>query len=174
MKANPCSAHFLVIWLIAALFISGCGPVISQQVRKEADQAIGFEGLLENPDAYRGRTVLQGGEIIEARNLPENTLIFVLQRPLGIRDEPALDKGSGGRFLVIAPGFLDPAIYRPGRKVTVAGVVEGKEAHPLGEVQYTYPVISKRELYLWPSEETAMTEPGVQFGVGIGIVIQGR
>ena len=98
----------------------------------------------------------------------------MLQRFLGLRGEPAVAKESGGRFLVIAPGFLYPANYRPGRKVTVAGVVEGTEIHPLGEAQYTYPVISKRELYLWPSEETTMTEPGVRFGVGRGIAIQGR
>ncbi len=174
MKTNLCSTHFLLIWLIAVFFLSGCGPVISQEVRKEADQLIGFGELLANPDAYQGRTVLLGGEIIETRNLPENTMIFFLQRPLGPRDEPAVDKESGGRFLVISTGFLDPAIYRPGRRVTIAGAVEGKETHPLGEVQYAYPVIKKRELYLWPSEETAMTEPGVRFGVGIGIVIQGR
>jgi outer membrane lipoprotein len=174
MKRNLYSTYFLLVWLIGALLIAGCAPVISQGVLAQVDRAIGFEQLLKDPDAYQGRTVLLGGEIIETRNYPENTLIFLLQRPLGPRDEPDVDGESKGRFIVAVPGFLDPAIYRPGRKVTVAGAVEGKQTHPLGEIQYTYPVISRRELYLWPSEETTMTEPRVQFGVGMGIVIQGR
>ncbi len=174
MKTNLCSTHFLLVWLIAALLIAGCSPVISQGVLKQVDKAVHFEQLLKDPDAYRGRIVLLGGEIIETRNLPESTMIFLLQRPLGPRDEPDINGESKGRFIVAVPGFLDPAIYRPGRKVTVAGAVEGRETYPLGEIRYTYPVISKRELYLWPSEETTMTEPGVQVGVGIGIVIPGR
>jgi len=75
MKTNLCGTHFLLIWLIAALFISGCGPVISQEVRKEADQTIGFEELLANPDAYRGRTVLLGGVIAGSVNKKDGTLL---------------------------------------------------------------------------------------------------
>lgn len=174
MKTNLCGTHFPLIWLIATLSISGCASVLSQGLLAQVDRAIPFEQLLEDPEAYRGSTVLLGGEIIETRNYPENTLIFVLQRPLGLRDEPAVDKESKGRFLLTVPNFLDPAIYRPGRKLTVAGAVEGKEIHPLDEIKYTYPVISKKELYLWPSEEASTAEHGVQFGVGIGIIIQGQ
>lgn len=174
MKTNLCGTHFLLIWLIATLFMPGCAPVLSQGVLAQVDRAIPFEQLLEDPEAYKGRTVLLGGEIIETRNLPENTLIFMLQRPLGPRDEPDVEGESMGRFLLTVPGFLDPAIYQTGRKVTVAGAVEGKEMHPLGEIQYTYPLISRKELYLWPSEEATITEPGVQFGVGVGIIIRGR
>lgn len=144
--------------------------MISQEVLKQVDQTMHFEQLLKNPEAYRGKTVLFGGDIIETKNLPERTLISVLQRPLDFRNRPAAKGESKGRFIVSAPGFLDPAIYRPRRKVTVVGLVVGKEVRPLGEVEYTYPVISKRELYLWPSEESTKAEPRVHFGVGIGIV----
>ena len=75
---------------------------------------------------------------------------------------------SEGRFIIQTPGFLDPAIYSPGRKLTVAGTVAGKEVRPLGEIEYTYPIIEKRELYLWPEEEAVSDEPDVRFGVGIG------
>jgi outer membrane lipoprotein len=143
--------------------------VISREVLKEVDQSIRFEELLKNPQAYRGRTVLLGGSIIETQNLPEKTLIVVLQRSLGFRKEPAADGGSKGRFIVSVPGFLDPAIYRPRRRVTVVGSVSGEEVRPLGEIEYTYPIITKRELYIWPSEESSGTQPRVRFGVGIGV-----
>jgi len=121
-------------------------------VRRETDRAIGFQGLFGDPDAYRGRTALLGGEIIEVRNFPGNTLIFVLQRPLGLRDEPAVDKKSGGRFLVIAPGFLDPAIYRAGRKVTVVGIVQGELTRRLGDLDYRYPLALIRDIHIWTEE----------------------
>jgi hypothetical protein len=74
----------------------------------------------------------------------------------------------GGRFIVYVPGFLDPAISRPNRKITVMGSVLGKEVHPLGEIKYSYPVIEKKDLHLWPAEEFYVRGPRVHFGVAIG------
>jgi outer membrane lipoprotein len=52
--------------------------------------------------------------------------------------------------MALYEGFLDAAIYSEGREVTVAGEVKGKRVLPLGEIQYAYPLISIKELYLWP------------------------
>jgi outer membrane lipoprotein len=160
-------------WVCVAILIpfitAGCAPLISQEVLREVDPGIRFEDLLGNPDVYQGRTMLLGGDIIETQTLPKRTLLIVLQRPLGFRKKPVHGGASIGRFIVSVPGFLDPAIYRPRRKVTVVGSVAGKEVRPLGQITYTYPLIAKRELYLWPVEEPHMREPRVHFGVGIGI-----
>ncbi|RLB06480.1 MAG: hypothetical protein DRG50_05605 [Deltaproteobacteria bacterium] len=159
------SISILIIFLL-----TGCAPVISKGVLKEVDRSISFEQLLEEPEAYKGKTLLLGGDIIETQNLPAKTLIIVLQRPLGHRGRPVGGDVSKGRFIISAAGFLDPAIYRHGRKVTVAGVVVGKKVRPLGEVEYTYPIIEKKELYLWPEEEVSSAEPQVHIGVGVGVV----
>jgi outer membrane lipoprotein len=45
------------------------------------------------------------------------------------------------------------AIYNGGRKVTVAGEVRGKKIQRLGEIDYTYPLISAKEIHLWPVEK---------------------
>ena len=169
MNAKRCRTLLACIATLTALVMAGCAPVISPAVLKEVDQSVRFEQILKNPLAYRGRTVLLGGDIIETQNFPEKTLIVVLQRSLGFRKKPAAEGESKGRFIVSVPGFLDPAIYRPRRKVTVVGSVLGKEVRPLGEIEYTYPIITKRELYIWPAEESSATQPGVRFGVGIGI-----
>ena len=160
---------FFVCMVLTCLVTAGCATVISQQVLDEVDESLRFVDILSDPDAYRGRTVLLGGYVIETRNMPEKTLIMVLQSRLGFRKEPAGESTSKGRFIVSVPGFLDPAIYRPGRKVTVVGSVSGKDVRPLGKIEYTYPVITKRELYIWSAEESTWTEPRVHFGVGIGI-----
>ena len=163
--------HVLLFILVAAalLLLAGCAHVVSKELLQEVDTSISFAQLSKEPEAYTGKTVLVGGDIIETQNLPEMTLIVVLQRPLGRRGEPATGDVSEGRFIIRTTGFLDPAIYSPERRLTVAGTVVGKEVRPVGEIEYTYPIIEKRELYLWPKEETASTEPKVRFGVGVGV-----
>lgn len=160
---------FVFCAMAAMLLLAGCAHVISKEALKEVDTSITFSQVAKNPDAYKGKTVLFGGDIIKAKNLSNMTLVVVLQRPLGRRGEPAAGDVSEGRFIIRNTEFLDPAIYSPGRKITVAGTLVGKEVRPLGEIEYTYPIIEKRELYLWPEEEAAAAEPQVHFGVGVGV-----
>ncbi|NVL93312.1 MAG: Slp family lipoprotein, partial [Desulfobacterales bacterium] len=62
--------------------------MISSRALREVDQSLSFERLLDDPEAYKGKTVLVGGTIINTRNFPDRTLITVLQRPLGFRNKP--------------------------------------------------------------------------------------
>lgn len=148
------------------LFV-GCAPVISQEVLREVDKDLPFRAVLADPDNYRGRKILLGGKIIETTPLPDKTRMIVLHYPLGFRDKPFTDSGSEGRFIVETSGFLDPVVYGTGRKITVAGILEGKEVLPLGEINYTYPLVLGMELYLWPLEDT-YTVPQFYIGIGIG------
>lgn len=159
-------SNLFVCIAMASLLIAGCAPVISSRALRQVDQSLSFERLLEDPEAYRGKTVLVGGTIINIRNFPDRALITVLQRPLGFRNKPTSEDISGGRFILYVPGFLDPAIYHAGRKITVVGSVLGKEVRPLGEIEYTYPVIHKEELYLWPATEYMSVHFGVAVGTG--------
>jgi len=169
MKIQRHYALFVCITMASPFLLSGCASVISQRALNEVDQTLVFEQLLENPEAHKGKIVLLGGTIIETQNFSDRTLIVVLQRPLGFRKKPIAEDVSRGRFIIYTLGFLDPAIYRHGRKITVVGSVMGGEVRPLGKIEYSYPVIEKSELYLWPLEETSGTGPRVHFGVGIGI-----
>jgi outer membrane lipoprotein len=152
---------------LAILLVTGCAPVISQQVLKDVDKGVPFQAILRNPDHFKGKTVVLGGKIIETTPLEGKTRVIVLQYPLGYRDKPSADSVSEGRFIVEATGFLDPVVYSAGRQVTVAGMVEGKEVLPLGEIKYAYPVVASREIYLWPVED-AYYPPQFYIGIGIG------
>jgi outer membrane lipoprotein len=156
---------------LAALFLSiGCVPqIISPATLQHVDQTITIEQLKLRPSSFISKNILLGGEIIQTRNTADVTTIMVLALPLDRNRKPLAGSVSGGRFIVRQPSFLDPAIYRPGRKITVAGVVVGEQSLPLGEIIYRYPVIKNRELYLWPEEDYLRQEPAVHFGVGIGI-----
>lgn len=161
---------FPFVFAIAAMILlAGCAHVISKEVLQEVDASLTFAHVSKDPETYTGKTVLFGGDVIETQNLSNKTLVVVLQHPLGSRGEPSAGDVSEGRFIITTVEFLDPAIYNPGRKITVAGTVVGKEVRPLGEITYAYPVIKKRELYLWPKEEAASDEPKVHFGLGFGI-----
>lgn len=132
--------------------LTGCAPVISKEVRGMVSEELTLGEVAKNPEAYRGATVLWSGLIISAINLQDGTMIEVLQKPADFRGKPKDVDYSEGRFLVIDPSYLDVAIYTQGRMVTVAGEVQGKKIQDLGEMKYAYPLISGKEIYLWPEE----------------------
>lgn len=150
------------------LWLAACASTISPEVLKDVNQSIRFEALVKNPDAFQGKTVLFGGDIIKTENSPDKTLIVVLQRSLNSDEKPSGGDRSAGRFIVSVPGFLDPAIFQPGRQITVVGVVAGKEVRALDDIAYTYPVIERRHLYLWQRKSGIDTGPRVYFGFGVG------
>lgn len=143
---------FTRVALIAALLaaLAGCTAAISKPLREQADETIGVRAVRENPQPYLGETLIWGGDIIDITHYPAITRLKVLQKPLGYRLEPSGIDVSDGRFLAVYEGFLDPEIYSPGRRVTVAGELTGIESLPLGETRYAYPVLKVREIHLWP------------------------
>ncbi len=157
------------IAIIVLLSLTGCAPVISKQTREQINPDIAPEEVLRNPEQYKGEMVILSGEIIEIENKEDNTSVKVLQLPAGFRGKPKDMSKSEGRFLAIADYYLDPFIYTKGRKVTVAGKVEGTRQLPLGETQYNYPVIHVTELYLWSIEEDYYYPyPSFHIGFGFG------
>ena len=145
---------FALSFLVCGPFsLTGCAPVISKQLRQQVAKDLTLGAVSKNPDAYKGKIVLWSGVIISSVNLKEGTMIEVLQKPADIQGKPKDVDESEGRFLALYPGYLDVAIYNGGRKVTVAGQIQGKKIQPLGEIDYTYPLISAKEIHLWPIEK---------------------
>jgi len=147
------------IILVAVLSILGCAPVISKPLREQAEKDLSFSAVFKNPDAHKGKVVIWAGEIIEAKNTKEGTLIEVLQKPADFFGAPEEVDRSEGRFLVLHPSYLDVAVYSKGREVTVAGEVDGKRTMTLGEIQYTYPLVLAKEIYLWPDTSKERLAP---------------
>lgn len=136
------------ILLAAVIFIAGCGSVISKNVLREADRSISLPLVQSNPDAFKGRMVIWGGAIISSENLEDSTVIEVLDTELYYDDTPD-DGESRGRFLVEAKRFLDTAIFKPGKMITVAGKVQGVSVRKIGKMDYAYPVIEPVEIRLF-------------------------
>ena len=138
-----------VVLLLAPL-LANCAHVISRDLRERADPSLAFREVFQNPEFFRDKWVVWGGEIIQTMNQKDGTtLVEVFQRPLGWRGEPSESLSSEGRFLVTFEKYLDPYVFRRGRKITVAGEVKGERVKPLGEMDYRYPAVLAREVYLW-------------------------
>ena len=141
------------------IFLSGCVHAISRDVLRQVDKKITFSELIKDPNAYRGKVVLLGGVIVKAVNKKEGTLLEVYQTRLDREGRPVQLDISEGRFLALYKGLLDSEIYRKGRKVTIAGVVQGEKVLPLGEIEYHYPYLLIKEIHLWKEEKLPPCEP---------------
>lgn len=142
-------------WLVVLLCFSmaGCAHVMSQDSLKLVDRSLTFDELRRDPESYIGRYVLLGGTIAGGKNTKEKGELEVVQAPLDDSGMPKETQYSGGRFLVTAAQFLDPIVYKVGKRVAVVGEVKGKKTRMIDEVEYTYPVVASVEMHLWEKYE---------------------
>jgi outer membrane lipoprotein len=63
-------------------------------------------------------------------------------------EEPKF-QGSEGRFIILVEGYVDPYVFKRGRRLTVAGEILGRKVMRLGELEYPYPLLQSKQLYLW-------------------------
>ncbi len=149
------------------VFLTACASAIPKEKLKQVDPDITFQGLIRDPGSYQGKVILVGGQILGTTVREGASWVEVLQLPLDWRQRPRDTDVSYGRFLIRFAGFLDPAIYAGGRKITVLGEVAGKKVLPLKEMEYVYPVLLPREHYLWRPEDFH-GGPRFHFGIGVG------
>jgi outer membrane lipoprotein len=141
------------IFLLSVILLLGCASTISPKLMAKVDSALTFRKVLQNPEAYKGKTVLWGGKIIQV--LPQNgtTFIEVLQMPLGWRGKPEEAYASEGKFLILFNKLLDFSNFDTGKKITVVGeiqgAVKGEEIKSLNEKGERYPIILSEEFHLW-------------------------
>jgi outer membrane lipoprotein len=116
----------------------------------QVDRSLDYRAIAADPAGARGKTVLLGGTIVQTVPKPGMTEMELVQKELDYWDAPRLTDRSEGRYLVVTSRFIDPAVYRAGRDVTVAGEVLDPETRRMGEIDYRYPVIRAAEVRLWP------------------------
>lgn len=138
------------------LLAAGCAAPISDTFRREATPGVTFSMVNENPNTFRGNTVIWGGSIIKTVTTRKGSKIYVLQAPLDSNEEPQSTDTSKGRFIATTEHMLDPLVYAEGRMITVAGKVAGKKTvtRKKSSLSYTYPVVQSGQLYLWPRPST--------------------
>ena len=146
------------------LTLSGCTPIISEQSRKLINSDASFQAIKETPENYIGKNILLGGRIANIRNSADGAQIEIVQFDLTSQSYPEDTFLSYGRFLATSSTYMDPLIFRRGMLITLVGEMKGKKTMRLDDMDYTYPVLSLREWYLWPgsgpdSESTTYPPP---------------
>ncbi|MET0850204.1 MAG: Slp family lipoprotein [Candidatus Rokuibacteriota bacterium] len=139
--------------LLLALALAGCASAFPSEVTVGVNREVTVAGLrAAEPGTFVNQRVIVGGEILATTPKEGQTEIEVLSRRLRSDESPERSDRSDGRFLVRAAQFLDPAVFAPGRRVTVLGTVTGEEQRPLGAVPFRYPVIASDAITLWPRD----------------------
>jgi len=149
---------------ILLLSISACSHVISRVNLERADKLISAAQVMKEPNRYKGKVIILGGEIIKVVNKKDGTYLEILQKKLDSLGRPAQSDETLGRFIVFHEAYLDQAIFAKGRLLTVAGEVMGQKKQPMGEIEYNYLIIKGLELHLTDRRQG----PAVRFGIGIG------
>ena len=145
--------RMLLVLVSAIMTLSGCAHVMSEANLKLADQSIRYAALNERPDSFAGKTVLVGGIIAGVKSSGDIAMLEVVQLELFKNGVPDENSHSSGRFLAVSSDLIDPVIYRTGELVTIIGEVKGKKVQKLNSVDYSYPLVSAKEMRLFRASE---------------------
>ena len=149
---NRCLCLLMILSLTplhSCAFLNNVPPELKSVTASD----LSVEKVRENLTEYGGQTVLWGGKIAQTIVKPEGTLIEMVQFPLDKQLKPMDVDVSEGRFLVLEDQYLDPMIFRSGRKVTVVGAVGASRTMKLDEITYAYPLVEAATIYLWEEEQ---------------------
>lgn len=142
--------HQILTLTTLILLLGGCSSV-PETIREAPPDAPPLQVVRQAPpEAYLGAQVRWGGTISRTENLQDKTRIEIVARSLYNDGEPKQVDTSAGRFLAVIGGFLDPAIYATGRRLTIVGEITGHKERKLGDMTYSYPVVKVKAHYLWP------------------------
>jgi outer membrane lipoprotein len=141
------------LWLALAVLLSGCATAPPAGLEDNLPQQPSQREAQNRAQAFIGRAVRWGGEILDVRNDPGSTDVEIFGRPLLASAEPEPEGGEGIRFIARVSGFLDPAEYTPGKRLSVRGTLTDAETRPVGEFPYLYPVVVVEHFHLWPVYE---------------------
>lgn len=153
--------------LLMVLLLAACasGPRFDT---RGTDRAMTPKAAVAEQPVTKGKTVIWGGVILNVTNLRDSTRLEILAYPLDGNQKPNPGETPLGRFIVGYAGYLEPADYTEGRMVTVRGILGGTTQGRIGETDYTYPLLTSGQIYLWP-RSGRQDRSNVQFGIGIGI-----
>ena len=162
--SKPILSVALPLALWGALGLSGCATT-------DCVQSVGNPTLtpaqVAASGSHQGELARWGGTLVESHNLAERTELTILGYPLDRCGVPRQRQEPTGRFIAVAPGFLEPAEYRPGRSLTVTGLITGTRAGEVGAAPYILPVLENARPHLWPTSE-AIDDGGADWRPGRG------
>lgn len=135
--------------LLPMLVLTGCASQVPESIRVAPGESLSVHQVQQDPAGTRGRVVRWGGEILSLGNRRDHSDVVVLRRPLFNDGEPKPSGGEARRFVARLPGFVDPADFLPGQRLTVRGRLEGVSTRMVGEYPYPHPVVRASVYHRW-------------------------
>lgn len=149
-----------VLLILLSFFLGGCAHVMSEAGLKQVRHVTPYSEIRNNPEKLAGEHVLVGGIIAGIKSSGDVIMLEVTQLELLNNGVPDESSPSGGRFLAVSSELLDPLIYKPGNFVTIIGEIKGKTVQKLESVDYSYPLVSVKEIRMFRASEPFATYPG--------------
>lgn len=147
---------------IFVIILSSCAPVLKKDIINKAIPIISLSELKRDPNLYKDKLFILGGIIANTTVTKNGSLIEAVYVPVDSKGYLKEVQYSDGRFLALysgEKGLLDPLIYQPGRKITVAGKFIETRAGKIDEMDYIFPIFEIEEIYLWRETMSYYTPP---------------
>ncbi|GAB2700054.1 Slp family lipoprotein [Aliiglaciecola sp. 3_MG-2023] len=138
---------------ISVVLMAGCTVIPDSIQVDEGTTLLEYQQVTSNPENNIGKIVRWGGVIAEITNLPDATMVEVVDFPLRSYGRPSVSNQSMGRFRVYIDGFIDPVVFEKGRAITFTGKVTGSEEGMVGEHKFVFPTIQSTGYHLWKELE---------------------
>lgn len=91
-----------------------------------------------------------GGTITRVDNTAQGlSVVEVVSRPLSRQGRPIHNDRTLGRFIAQTEEFLDPAIVKAGRDMTIVGTVKDVIDGTVGEAPYRFPLVAIDRFHYW-------------------------
>lgn len=139
----------LYYFLALIVLLPGCASKLPVAIKEPPPGNPHLAEVRQDAGRFKGTFVRWGGVIAKIENKKEQTWIEIVSRELRKNGEPIIDSKSEGRFIASFPIFIDPEVYKPGQYLTIAGTIEGEIKRPIGEFDYTFPVVNVSASNLW-------------------------
>jgi outer membrane lipoprotein len=162
--------RMLIVALVLSSLTAGCASQIAPTIRSELPNNPLFADVQRDAVSYTDRLVRWGGTIVGLRNDTTQTVeLEILARPLQADGQPEPGDTTPGRFLIRSTGFLDPEVYKTGRRITVYGTLKGTSLGRIGERDYVYPLVLPLQTHVWRDDADGYwRRPPISIGVGVG------
>lgn len=154
----------------ALLTLTACAPAPIYKTSANAVTPTPAQ-VAQTPERYSGNEVVWGGRIVHVSNFAQHSEIELLGYPLDSSQRPRAND-SGGRFIAVLQGYVEPLDYPVGTLMTVDGKLNGTRAGKVGEADYLFPLVDVTQSHVWTAEEMGKGRNNVHFGLGVGVGIR--
>lgn len=130
-SASPFGTGVALLVCLAAVGLLACAQTVPKRFIKQAEPGVTLTSLAAKPSAYRGKTVILGGVIVEKREEAGRIWLLMKNRPLDDEYMPHRDTTSvaseSGYYWVIVERQNLPKNYMEWARVTSVGWVTDQQ-----------------------------------------------